>query len=107
MPGGYRIRNIDGSYYTPPPDPNYTIKTPGTFLPMQANGQLPVINTSASYHHLVTPSGRGHLSYDIWLQSTPNQVNGFGAQDKTHEIMIPLTYWGDYGKCDTRNPAWA
>lgn len=108
VPGGHRVRKLDGTYWTEPnPDQNYTMKTPGTFLPMAANGSLPAIYSSASFHHLVTPTHRGQLTYDIWLQNTATQSHGWNNNGElTHEIMIPLTYWGDYGKCDTRNPGW-
>ena len=54
---------------------------------------------------MAPPTGAGHLSYDIWLQSTPTQHNGFG-KDITHEIMIPLDNWGGYGAYGNRNPNW-
>jgi len=28
------------------------------------------------------------------------------ANELTHEIMIPVSYWGNYGAYNTRNPAW-
>jgi hypothetical protein len=45
----------------------------------------------------VTPSGLGHLSFDIWLTDRSAQTSGFGVPPITHEIMIPLDYWGNYG----------
>jgi hypothetical protein len=78
--------------------------TPGTFFPLQ----LPIasLKTSFNYQHLSTPSGKGHLAYDMFLQSTPTQVAGFGP-NITHEIIIPLDYWGGYGAHPSgRNPAW-
>jgi hypothetical protein len=62
----------------------------------------------AAYRHLVSPEGgKGQLTYDIWLQNTPRQCHGFNnCAEITHEIMIPLTYWGGYGQCGSRNPAW-
>ena len=51
--------------------------TPGTFFPMQ----LPMapLYSSFNYTHNATPTGHGHLSYDIWLQNTPTQPHGFTA----------------------------
>jgi hypothetical protein len=54
---------------------------------------------------VAAPTGRGHLAYDIFLQKTPEQVNGFGTAI-SHEIIIPLDYWGGYGQYPTRNPNW-
>jgi hypothetical protein len=80
--------------------------TPGTFLPLQ----MPVksLKSSFAYAHNSAPAGRGHLSYDIWLQNTPVQQHGFNAIGEiTHEIMIPLDYWGGYGQHGVdRNPGW-
>lgn len=79
--------------------------TPHSVFPQQ----LPIapLYSSFAYQHNAAPSGRGHLSYDIWLQNTPTQCQGWNAcKEITHEIMIPLTYWGGYGAYGTRNPAW-
>jgi len=79
-------------------------KTPGSFFPLQ----LPIASLKSSFNwkHNTTPTGRGHLAYDIWLQNTPDQINGFRAPPITHEIMIPLNYWGEYGAYPYRNPGW-
>jgi len=100
-PGGLPVRLLDGtnSQVTP------SGKTPGSFFPLQ----LPIdsLKSSFAYKHNETPTGHGHLSYDIWLQETPEQVNGFLASPITHEIMIPLTNWGGYGDHITgRNAGW-
>jgi hypothetical protein len=98
-PGGLDVLLPDGSYSQKFPSG----ATPGTFLPLQ----LPIasLKTSFSYQHLITPTGRGHLAYDMFLQAKPDQVSGFGT-NITHEIIIPLDYWGGYGQYPTRNPAW-
>lgn len=102
MPGGFKVRLWPGNEHS------YAgTRTPGSFLPMKANGSLPPIHSSFSYRHLVAPEGKGQLTYDIWLQNTPKQCHGFNnCQEITHEIMIPIAYWGGYGKCGSRNPAW-
>jgi hypothetical protein len=104
-PAGFDVRLLDGTNSQVYPSG----KTPGTIFPLQ----LPIasLKSSASYKHNAAPSGRGHLSYDIWLQSTPDQTHGFNsAGEITHEIMIPLDYWGGYGAYKAggggRNPAW-
>jgi len=54
-----------------------------------------------------TTNGRGHLSWDIWLQETPDQAFGFNKASLTHEIMIPMGNWGLYGRHPNgRNPGW-
>ena len=100
-PGGHPVRQLDGtnSQVTP------SGKTPGSIFPLQ----LPIasLKSSFAYKHNATPTGQGHLSYDIWLQETPEQVNGMAASPITHEIMIPLTNWGNYGShIIGRNPGW-
>ena len=99
--GGTPIYLVDGTQSQVTP----AGATPNTFFPLQ----LPVSSLYAShaYAHNTPPTGRGHLSYDIWLQNTPTQMHGFdSAQEITHEIMIPVTYWGHYGEQGYRNPAW-
>jgi hypothetical protein len=98
-PGGYDVLLPNGSYSQVYPSG----KTPGSFLPLQ----LPIasLKSSFNYKHMSPPTGRGHLSYDIFLQSQPVQLNGFGPTI-THEIMVPLDYWGGYGSYPTRNPQW-
>jgi hypothetical protein len=98
-PGGFDVRLPDGSTSQAYPSG----RTPGTFFPLQ----LPIasLKTSFDYRHVSPPTGRGHLAYDMFLQSTPQQFNGFGT-DVTQEIIVPLDYWGGYGQYPTRNPKW-
>ena len=99
-PGGYDVQKPNGEKSQKYPSG----KTPGSIFPLQ----LPIasLKSSAAYKHNEAPTGRGHLAYDIWLQNTPTQPNSFSAPPITHEIMIPLDYWGDYGAYGHRNPAW-
>jgi hypothetical protein len=81
--------------------------TPGTILPLQ----LPLQSLKAKFatQWVTQPTGQGHLTFDIWLQSAPKQDSGFAASSITHEIMIPLQNWGNYGAYNVpggRNPAW-
>jgi len=98
-PGGFDIRLPDGNLSQTFPSG----RTPGTFLPLQ----LPIasLKTSFAHKHLSPPTGRGHLAYDMFLQNTPTQANGFGP-GITHEIIVPVDYWGGYGTYPTRNPQW-
>jgi hypothetical protein len=98
-PGGHDVRLQDGSLSKAYPSG----RTPGTFFPLQ----LPIasLKTSFAHKHMSPPTGRGHLAYDMFLQSKPKQNNGFGI-DVTHEIIVPVDYWGGYGAYPTRNPQW-
>jgi hypothetical protein len=98
-PGGLDVQLPDGSYSQVHPSG----ATPGTFFPLQ----MPIasLKTSFVYTHVAAPTGRGHLAYDMFLQNTPDQASGFGP-NITHEIIIPLDYWGGYGVYPTRNPNW-
>jgi hypothetical protein len=101
VPAGQTVRLLDGTNAATYPSG----ATPGSIFPLQL--PLASLKSSFSYNHLSTPTGRGHLSYDIWLQGTPTQVAGFSAPPITHEIMVPLNNWGGYGKYPTgRNPGW-
>ena len=97
QPGGKYVQLIDGSISTRAPSG----WTPGTFLPQR----LPLsqaIYAHSNHSWITNPTGRGHLSYDIWLQSHPNQDYGFVNSSITHEIMIPLEHWGGYGSVSQR-----
>jgi hypothetical protein len=82
--------------------------TPGTIFPLQ----LPVKSLKSKFaiKNVNSPTGRGHLSYDIWLQSAPGQDASKSGSSITHEIMIPLQNWGNYGGANSlpngRNTGW-
>lgn len=100
-PAGKPIYLLDGTTATSAPCGT----TPGSFFPLA----LPIgtLNAQVAYSHMATANGQGHLSFDIWLQNSPTQINGFSAPPITHEIMIPLNNWGGYGVHPTgRNPDW-
>jgi hypothetical protein len=104
-PGGYKIILPDGSTSTAVP----AGKTPNSIFPLAL--PLTSLKSTYAYNHNQTPTGRGHLAYDIWLQNTAIQKTGFNTDDAiTTEIMIPLSYWGGYGKYIAggggRNPSW-
>ncbi len=88
---GNAIKLPDGSISSTSP----AGATPGTVFPLQL--PLQSLKAKATIKHMETPTGKGHLSYDIWLQSNPKQDTGFVNASITHEIMIPLTNWGGYG----------
>jgi hypothetical protein len=101
---GRPIRLMDGTISQVAP----TGRTPGSILPIQ----LPVqsLRSKFAYRHNITPTGQGQLTFDIWLQSHPQQDRGFLSSSITHEIMIPLSNWGNYGAhnnlANSRNPRW-
>jgi hypothetical protein len=78
--------------------------TPGSIFPLQ----LPIKSLKSKFaiKNVAAPTGQGHLSYDIWLQSTPEQGWPKPHSSITHEIMIPLQNWGNYGGHDVRNRNW-
>lgn len=57
-------------------------------------------------HFYETPRGKGHIAYDMFLQKSSPQTKGFADADISHEIMIPLYEWGDYGAYGIRSPSW-
>lgn len=80
-------------------------KTPNSIFPLQL--PLASLKSSFDYAHNQPPTGRGHLTYDIFLQKIPDQTHGFNSQGEiSHEIMIPVDFWGGYGQYPKRNPAW-
>lgn len=103
MVDGHPIRLPDGTDLQQAPSGH----TPGTLLPVQL--PVPALKGRASFGHTVPPTGAGHLSYDIWLQNTSAQTSGFMGADISHEIMVPLVNWGNYGGHNVaggRNPNW-
>jgi hypothetical protein len=105
-PGGFNVLLADNSTSTVRPSG----PTPGSFLPVTppvaAPGQWPDMYASFDYAHRVVPSGRGQLAFDLWLQGSPVQAGNFDAAPITHEIMIPLDYWGGYGAHGSRDASW-
>jgi hypothetical protein len=98
---GEVVRLLDGSISQRAP----TGDTPGTFMPLQL--PVPPIMAQFARSDVAPPSGRGQLTFDIWLQSAPGQDVGFSNSSITHEIMIPLGNWGGYGSYpNNRNPGW-
>jgi hypothetical protein len=102
-PGGYSVILPNGTQsQTYPSGP-----TPGTPFPYIIDNTFPNLQTNFDYNHNLSPTGKGQLTYDLWLQNTPVQQHGFNsANEITHEIMIPVSYWGSYGAFGSRNPAW-
>ena len=104
IPGWYTPDSYIPAYDKPVKLPDGSIlqtipagATPGTFFPMQ----LPVSSLKATASWAFpngAPTGKGQLTYDIWMQSIATQTSGGMASSPiTHEIMIPLTNWGGYG----------
>jgi uncharacterized ubiquitin-like protein YukD len=98
---GQPIRLLDGTFSQIAPS-GYT---PGTFMPMQL--PIPALTAKYARSNVTPPTGQGQLTFDIWLQSHPGQDRGFTNSSITHEIMIPVDNWGNYGVYPNgRNPAW-
>jgi len=99
---GHPVALLDGSFAQVAP----TGSTPGTFMPQQ----LPITALTAKFARsdVTSPTGQGQLTFDIWLQSQPGQDSGGTANSSvTHEIMIPLGNWGNYGAYPNgRPPQW-
>jgi len=101
-PGGLDVELPDGSISNVAPSG----ETPGTFLPLKVDN-LPPIHSSFKWKHMAPPTGLGQLVYDIWFQKVPDQIWGFNNAPLTHEFMIQLVNWGDYGgHPNGSNPAW-
>lgn len=92
-----------------PPGGSVVTKAPCGFTPNSAPMKLGSGSLVADIKWTKTAAtnGRGHLSWDIWLQETNEQGQGFSNASITHEIMIPLGNWGIYGRHPNgRNPGW-
>jgi hypothetical protein len=76
----------------------------GGVLPLQ-NPQ--VLSAQVRLNRNTNPTGVGHVSFDIWLQETSTQAFGFVRSSITHEIMIPLINWGNYGSPHTTGGTWS
>jgi hypothetical protein len=103
--GMWPLRKQDGTYSTALPSG----KTQNSFFPLA----LPVagnLQAHGAWVHNTPPTGRGHLAWDIWVQSSAPQTTGWTVPPIHTEIMIPLTYWGNYGAYVAggggRNPDW-
>lgn len=71
--------------------------------------QLPLNELWSNFRYSFnsTPTGIGHLSFDIWLQETETQIEGFTSSSITHEIMVPIHVWGNYGATHTEGGPWS
>jgi hypothetical protein len=81
---------------------------PESLLPMKIDS-MPDTPLVANFKWVKNAActGRGHLSWDIWLQETNDQAQGFPNASITHEIMIPVGNWGIYGRHPNgRPPFW-
>lgn len=67
--------------------------TPGSKLP---KGVWELNSVPMSYNVTETMTGRAHLSFDVWLESSPEPSSSFVSSPLTHEIMISVDEVGDY-----------
>ncbi len=79
--------------------PGYTA-TPNSNLPMQVNALTQV---TSSWSTRSTYTGRGQLTFDLWLTRDAIPRNYFNDVPITHEIMVAVESYGGYGQ---ENPAW-
>jgi len=80
--------------------PGYPV-TPNTNLPRQVNA-ISQLTSSWSTRSIYT--GRGQLTFDLWLTRDANRYPSFPQTPITHEIMVAVEPYGGYGL--DRNPAW-
>lgn len=74
--------------------------TPNSGLPRQ----ISAINSAISSWDVQSMyTGRGHLSYDLWLTRDGNRYPCFPCTPITHEIMLAVDNYNDYA---TSNPGW-
>jgi uncharacterized protein YcfL len=75
--------------------------TPNTNLPRQVNA---ISQLTSSWSTRSTYTGRGQLTFDLWLTRDANRYPSFPQTPITHEIMVAVEPYGNYGL--DRNPAW-
>lgn len=80
--------------------PGYPV-TPNTNLPKQVNA---ISQLTSSWSTRSTYTGRGQLTFDLWLTRDATRYPSFPQTPITHEVMVAVEPYGDYGL--DRNPAW-
>jgi uncharacterized protein YcfL len=80
--------------------PGYPV-TPNTNLPRQVNA---ISQLTSSWSTRSTYTGMGQLTFDLWLTRDANRYPSFPQTPITHEIMVAVEPYGNYGL--NRNPAW-
>jgi len=80
--------------------PGYPV-TPNTNLPRQVNA---ISQLTSSWSTRSTYTGKGQLTFDLWLTRDANRYPSFPQTPITHEIMVAVEPYGGYGL--DRNPAW-
>jgi hypothetical protein len=75
--------------------------------PLPLRLPVPSLKAHGAFQHNTPPTGQGRLSFDLWLQSDERQGDRWQGASITHEIMVPLEHWGNYGAHPSgRNPRW-
>lgn len=78
-----------------------------TGAPTPLSQPMQTLFAQLRYTQKTTPTGVGHLSFDIWMQESSTQTHGFAGASITHEIMIPISIWGNYGATHTEGGPWS
>jgi glycosyl hydrolase family 12 len=80
--------------------PGYPV-TPNTNLPRQINA---ISQLTSAWSTRSTYTGRGQLTFDLWLTRDATRYPSFPQTPITHEVMVAVEPYGNYGL--DRNPAW-
>lgn len=74
-------------------------QTPGSNLPLTAPYDDDEVVLTGRMTAVAT-TGKGHICFDCWLQAPEDSAQkvGFKNSPITHEIMVSLKNWGDYGR---------
>jgi hypothetical protein len=75
--------------------------TPGSNLPKLVDS---VISSICTWDTQSVYTGKGQLTYDLWLVRDAQNYPNFPQTPITHEIMLTVDAFGGYGAM--RNPAW-
>jgi hypothetical protein len=75
--------------------------TPGSNLPKLVDS---IMSSICSWDTQSVYTGKGQLTFDLWLVRDAQNYPNFPQTPITHEIMLTVDSFGGYGV--TRNPAW-
>ena len=75
--------------------------TPGSGLPKQVDS---IKSATSSWDTQAAYTGKGQLTFDLWLTRDGAKYSNFPNTPITHEIMLTVDSFGGYG--ESRNPGW-
>lgn len=76
--------------------------TPGNNLPQSLPLTAGRVKAYGRWNKNTTPTGKGHIVFDMWVQNTATQNHGLSSE-RTNEIMVVLEGWGGYPR-NTSHP---